>query len=71
MVVVSIPPTRNSAPITIGETHPTLYIWDSVQFIFEWLMYLSCATVITKYYNVSMNIVTWTGTIALGRVSNQ
>ena len=33
-------------------------------------MYLSCATVITEYYNVSMNIVTWTGTIALGRVSN-
>ena len=32
-------------------------------------MYLSCATVITEYYNVSMNIVTWTGTIALGTVS--
>ena len=50
----------------------TLFIWDIVQVnIFKWLMYLSCATIITEYYNVSMNIVTWTGTIALGRVSNR
>jgi len=46
------------------------FILDVVQVYFKWLMYLSCATVITEYYNVSMNIVTWTGTIALGRVFN-
>jgi len=42
-----------------------LFALNGCHYSFQWLMYLSCATVISQYYNVSTNWVTWTCTIAL------
>ena len=40
-----------------------LFALSNVQRGFQWLQYLSAASIIQTYYGISENLMTWTGTI--------